>query len=221
MTDTNAPLTPRLPRELRNLETFYNPKPGDKSKIALLTHSNESKDEILAYPYKEPGADLEIISDDVEFCNAHLLEYDSNPQSAAQALLIKKSKHWWKAMTTKFLICEEKKAWAIVPKSKAPKGRKIIGNRWVYAEKDDGTYRSRTVVKGLSQIPRKDFQEHHSPVVHDTTFCVVLVQKLVYNLYSRQFDIVTAFLCGLLDEEIYMEFPEGYDVFYYFELSMV
>jgi hypothetical protein len=29
--DSNAPLTPRLPRELRILETVYNPKPGDKS----------------------------------------------------------------------------------------------------------------------------------------------------------------------------------------------
>ena len=40
MHDTNAPSTPRLPRELRNLETFYNPKPGDKSTIALLTHDD-------------------------------------------------------------------------------------------------------------------------------------------------------------------------------------
>jgi Reverse transcriptase (RNA-dependent DNA polymerase) len=74
-------------------------------------------------------------------------------------------------MITEFLNCEEKKAWVIVPKSKVPKGRKIIDNRWVYAEKDDGTYRSRTVAKGFSQIPGKDFQEHHSPVVHDTTIC--------------------------------------------------
>jgi hypothetical protein len=44
-------------------------------------------------------------------------------------------------------------------------------------------------------------------------FHVVLVQKLVYNLHSRQFDIVTAFLYGLLDEEIYVEFPEGYEMF--------
>jgi Reverse transcriptase (RNA-dependent DNA polymerase) len=90
----------------------------------------------------------------------------------------------------------------IVPKSKVPKGRKIIGNCWVYAEKDDGTYKSRNVPKDFSQVPGKDFQEHHSPVVHDTTFRVVVVQKLVYNLHSHQFDIVTAFLYGLLDEEI-------------------
>jgi Reverse transcriptase (RNA-dependent DNA polymerase) len=74
-------------------------------------------------------------------------------------------------------------------------------------------HRSRTVAQGFSQIPCKDFQEHHSPVVHDTTFCVVLVQQLVYNLHSRQFDIVTAFLYGISDEEIYMEFPEGYEKF--------
>jgi Reverse transcriptase (RNA-dependent DNA polymerase) len=171
MTDTNAPLTPRLPRELRNLETFYNPKPGDKGNIALLIHDNDTcEDEMLAYPYKKPDTYLEIIIDEVEFCKAHLPEYDSNPQSDAQALLSKKSKYWWKAMITEFLICEEKKAWVIVPKSKVPKGRKIIGNRWVYAEKNDGTYRSRTVAKGFSEIPGKDFQEHHSPVVHDTTF---------------------------------------------------
>jgi Reverse transcriptase (RNA-dependent DNA polymerase) len=40
---------------------------------------------------------------------------------------------------------------------------------------------------------------------------VVLVRKLIYNFHSHQFAIVTAFLYGLLDEEIYMEFPEWYE----------
>jgi hypothetical protein len=50
MNDTNAPLTPRLPRELCNLETFYNPtKPGDQGNIALRTHINDiNEDEMLA-----------------------------------------------------------------------------------------------------------------------------------------------------------------------------
>jgi Reverse transcriptase (RNA-dependent DNA polymerase) len=62
-------------------------------------------------------------------------------------------------------------------------------------------------------LPRFSFQEQNSPVVHDTTVCVLLVQKLEYNLHSRKFDIVTAFLYGLLDEEIYLDFPEGYEKF--------
>jgi hypothetical protein len=48
MTDTNAPLTPRLPCELCNLETFYNPKQGDQGNIALLTQSHD-EDEMFAY----------------------------------------------------------------------------------------------------------------------------------------------------------------------------
>jgi hypothetical protein len=39
-------------------------------------------------------------------------------------------------MITEFLNCEEKKVLVIITKSKVPKGRKIIGNRWVYAEKE-------------------------------------------------------------------------------------
>jgi hypothetical protein len=92
MTDTNAPLIPRLPSELHNLETFYNPKPGDQGNIALLTQSHAViEDEMLTYPYKEPVADIETTCDDVEFCKAHLPGYDSNLQSATQALLSKKS----------------------------------------------------------------------------------------------------------------------------------
>jgi hypothetical protein len=49
MTDTNAPSTPRLPRELHNLETFCNPKPGDQGNIALLTQSHDViEDEMFA-----------------------------------------------------------------------------------------------------------------------------------------------------------------------------
>jgi hypothetical protein len=61
-------------------------------------------------------------------------------------------------MITEFLNCEEKKAWVIVPKSKVPKGRKIIGNCWVYAEKDDGTYRSRSVAKSSVRSLVKTFK---------------------------------------------------------------
>jgi Reverse transcriptase (RNA-dependent DNA polymerase) len=40
---------------------------------------------------------------------------------------------------------------------------------------------------------------------------LILVFKIIYGLRSRQFDIETAFLHGTLDEEIYMEFQEGYE----------
>jgi hypothetical protein len=63
MTDTHAPFAPCLPRELCNLESFHNPKPGDQHNIALLTQSQDVfEDELLAYLYKEPVADIEAPS---------------------------------------------------------------------------------------------------------------------------------------------------------------
>jgi hypothetical protein len=118
---------------------------------------------------------------------------------------------WWNAMCDEFYNMHSKKVWRFIKKKDIPKGRKLIGNRWVYVQKDDGRYRARTVGKGFSQVPGKDFHENHAPVVHDTTFRFCLCQKLLYKLSARQFDIVTAFLYGDLDEEIYMTFPDGYE----------
>jgi hypothetical protein len=94
MTDTSAPLTPRLPCELLNLETFYNPKPSGQGNFALCTQSNvRDEDELLAYPYNEkPSDDIKNVTsnENIEFCHAHLPKYDSNPQSADQVHLTKK-----------------------------------------------------------------------------------------------------------------------------------
>ena len=39
--------------------------------------------------------------------------------------------------------------------------------------------------KGFSQIPGKDHQENHAPVIHDTTFHMVLCFKLYYKLHKK------------------------------------
>ena len=116
-------------------------------------------------------------------------------------------------MCTEFKNMEEKEVWDIIKKTDVPSGRKVIGNRWVYALKDDGRYRARTVAKGFSQVPGKDFQENYAPVVNDATFHLVLALKVMFQLEAGQFDIETAFLYGDLDEELWMQLPDGYSDF--------
>jgi hypothetical protein len=70
---------------------------------------------------------------------------------------------------------EAKQFWEITPKASIPKGQKIIGSRWVFACKSDGIYRARCVDKTFSQIPGKDFQENHDPVIADTTLHLLMV----------------------------------------------
>jgi Reverse transcriptase (RNA-dependent DNA polymerase) len=105
---------------------------------------------------------------------------------------------------------EEKQVWEICTRASVASDRKLIGARWVFARKDDRRYRARCVAKGYSQIPEKDFQENHAPVVADTTLHLLLVIKRIMKLEAGQFDIETAFLYGVLEEELWMEIPDGY-----------
>jgi hypothetical protein len=125
LTDTNAPLTPQLSCKLSSFNAFYNPKPCGQGNFTLLAQPNViPEDELLSYHYGNHPSKETILEETTEFCNAHLPDYNTNTQSAAQAVLSKRSKHWWKSMIADFLSCEEKKVWVIIPKSKVPKGWK-------------------------------------------------------------------------------------------------
>jgi Reverse transcriptase (RNA-dependent DNA polymerase) len=91
-----------------------------------------------------------------------------------------------------------------------PDCRKVVGNRWVLTEKDDGTQRSRTVAQGFSQVLGKDVTDSHAPVMTDLAFRLALIIRVHTKLRTRQFDIKAAFLYSDLDEEIKMRIPEDY-----------
>jgi Reverse transcriptase (RNA-dependent DNA polymerase) len=69
---------------------------------------------------------------------------------------------------------ESKGVWKIVPLYFMPCGRKQVGDRWVYAETDDGTYISRTVAQGFIQVPGKDFTDSYAQVMTDLAFRLAL-----------------------------------------------
>jgi Reverse transcriptase (RNA-dependent DNA polymerase) len=97
-------------------------------------------------------------------------------------------------MKKEFNAIENKRVWNIVPLSSMPHGMKLVGNIWVYTEKDDGTYRSKTVAQGFSQVPAKDFTDSNAPAMTDLAFRLPLIIKVTNKLSTGQFDIETAFL---------------------------
>lgn len=55
-----------------------------------------------------------------------------------------------------------------------------------------------------------DFSKTYAPVVKFTSIRALLAIVTKLHLYLHQMDVVTAFLYGKLDEEVYMEQPERY-----------
>ncbi|GJP78608.1 hypothetical protein CLOP_g8890 [Closterium sp. NIES-67] len=72
-------------------------------------------------------------------------------------------------------------------------------------------YKSRLVARGFQQTKGKDYDEVFAPVGKGTTLRVLLAIAALLGWKIRQMDIVTAFLNGIIMEEVYMKQPEGLD----------
>jgi hypothetical protein len=141
--DTVASFIPRVSgvhRVHHTLTTFYNPDPSihadtaEDANFALLTLLNEKN-----YALASLGA----------------LEYNtasSTYRGNRDAMSRKDKTKWWNSMYVKFENMHDKRVWRIVKRTDVPHGRCIIGNRWVYALKEDGTYRARTGGQGFSKV---------------------------------------------------------------------
>lgn len=95
-----------------------------------------------------------------------------------------------------------------------PPGKTCIGYRWVLTRKrnDKGVvtrYNARLVAQGFTQVLGLDFQHTYSPVMDSTTFRFLVAFATHQSLTMKMMDVVTAYLYGHLDEEIYMKVPDG------------
>ena len=77
---------------------------------------------------------------------------------------------------------ENKKAWRTILKTDVPKDRRLIGCKWVFKIRRDGTYRARLVALGYSQVPGVDFTDNFAPVVNAVTFRFALTRMMMEDL---------------------------------------
>lgn len=83
----------------------------------------------------------------------------------------------------------------------------MIGSRFVFNDKTTGK-KVRLVAKGCSQRPGEDFHETSSPVVRSSSIRLIAAVSAELGLDIHQMDVVTAYLNGSLDEEVFMEVPD-------------
>jgi histone deacetylase 1/2 len=127
-----------------------------------------------------------------------------------QALLDPK---WKGPMQAEYDALIQMKTWSLVP---LPPNRQAIGCKWVFRIKEnpDGSvsrYKARLVAKGFHQRRGFDFTETFSPVVKPVTIRLILTIAITHKWSIQQLDVNNAFLNGILEEEVYMTQPQGFD----------
>ena len=123
-------------------------------------------------------------------------------------------KKWILASDDEMDSLQRNHTWDLVKK---PKGRAIIGCKWIYKRKpgilgvEDPRYKGRLVAKGYAQKEGVDYNEIFSPVVKHVSIRYLMSIVVQEDMELEQLDVKTAFLHGDLEEEIYMTQPEGYE----------
>jgi hypothetical protein len=107
-----------------------------------------------------------------------------------------------------------KKVWEIVPR---PKNKDVVSSKCLFKIKDgvDGSiekYKERFFAHGFSYKEGIDYEETFAYVARYTSIktIVALASKMKWKLH--QMDMKTSFLNGVIEEEVYIEKPQGFEV---------
>lgn len=162
----------------------------DRSKIDI--------DDVFAY-----NVALDIMND----------KEDQEPKSIGECKRRDDWIKWKEAMNSELKSLVKREVFG--PVVHTPEGVKPVGHKWVFVRKrnENGEiirYKARLVAQGFSQRPGIDYEETYSPVVDATTFRYLIHLAVNEGLNLRLLDVVTAYLYGSLNNDIYMKLPEGF-----------
>ena len=148
---------------------------------------------------------------DESFAN---IAIEEEPQTFDEAINHPTYKEKWEeAIQVEYQSLLDNQTWTLVP---LPEGRKTVGCKWIFRHKlgADGNierFKARLVAKGFTQTYGIDYNETFAPVAKLQSLRLLLAIAAIEDLEVHQMDVKSAFLMGELEEEIYMDQPEGFE----------
>jgi histone deacetylase 1/2 len=120
---------------------------------------------------------------------------------------------WKQAMQEEIDALHKNGTWHLVPYKR---GMNVINCKWVWKikRKADGSidrHKGRLVAKGFKQRYGLDYEDTFSPVVKIATIRLVLSVAISRGWCLRQLDVQNTFLHDILEEEVCMRQPPGFE----------
>jgi len=151
----------------------------------------------------------------VEYWRPVSLNAHEAPMTYGQAVQGQESTKWRAAMDQEIDSIRKNKTWRLTDR---PVGRRVLKGKLVFKIKDEldkvgkntTRHKTRLGFMGNRQIKGLEFNKTLAPVAKFTTIRCILEMTAANGWELHQMDVKTAFLNGDLDEEVYMEQPEGY-----------
>ena len=89
-----------------------------------------------------------------------------------------------------------------------------VGFKWIFVRKQNENnkvvrYKARLVAQGFTQRPGIDYNETYSPVMSGITFRYLISLAVQNHLSMQLMDVVTTYLYGSLNLNIYIKVPDG------------
>lgn len=136
----------------------------------------------------------------------------ATPKSFKNAMQSDEKDKWKIACDKEMNSLTSKNVWDLVER---PKDKRVLRGFWIFRVKpmphgQPYKYKSCFVVMGNMQEEGIDFHETFSPTGKPSSLRLLIAIASIHGWEIHQMDAVTAFLNGDLDEEIFMEQPEGY-----------
>ncbi len=145
----------------------------------------------------------------IDSCNLasskSLLAHDV-PRSFKEAMSPHNIDQWGPAIEKEQSSITRNETWSYVERTS---DMNVLPCMYVFTLKDSGP-KARIGAKGCRQVHGVDYGETYAPVVKFTSIRIMLATVAIQDLELHQMDVVTAFLHGDLDKNIYMEVPGGF-----------
>ena len=134
---------------------------------------------------------------------------DSEPSTYEEVV---EQQMWKDAMVEEYQSIMKNDLWEVVSR---PEGKSVATSKWIYKIKHAANgsvekYKARFVARGFSQKEGVDYDETFAHVARYTSIRAIISLASVLSWRLHQMDVKTAFLNGIIEEEVYIEQPKGF-----------